>query len=366
MILCNDPLADYRRHKTAVDAAIQRVLDGGYYVLGPEVEAFERDFAAFVGVSHAVGVANGTEALTLALMACGIGPGDEVVTVSFTAVATVAAVDIAGAMPVIADIEPDYYTLDPAALERAITPRTKAVVPVHLYGQPAAVDEISAIAERHGLRVIEDCAQAAGATYRGRRAGALGDVGCFSFYPTKNLGAVGDGGICVTDDPEIAARLRALRQYGWHQDQISESAGRNSRLDEIQAAILNAKLPELDADNADRQAVAGRYDAALAETGLGLPARRPECGHVHHLYVVRSARRDALKSHLAERGIAAGVHYPAPVHLQPAYRGRLADAGSLPETERAAQEVLSLPLHPGLDEAAMQRVVDAVREFVHA
>ncbi len=366
MILCNDPLADYRRHKTTVDIAIQRVLDSGYYVLGPEVEAFERDFAAFVGVSHAVGVANGTEAITLALMACGIGPGDEVVTVSFTAVATVAAVDIAGAMPVIADIEPDYYTLDPAALERAITPRTKAVVPVHLYGQPAAVDEISAIAERHGLRVIEDCAQAAGATYRGQRAGALGDVGCFSFYPTKNHGAVGDGGICVTDDPEIAARLRALRQYGWRQDRISESAGMNSRLDEIQAAILNAKLPELDADNAARHEIAQRYDVALAETGLGLPVRRPECGHVHHLYVVRSARRDALKSHLAERGIAAGVHYPVPVHLQPAYCGRLADAGSLPETERAAQEVLSLPLHPGLDEAAMQRVVDAVREFVHA
>ncbi len=363
MILCNDPLADYRRHKAGIDAALHRVLEGGRYVLGPEVDAFERDFAAYIGVSYAVGVANGTEALTLALMACGIGPGDEVVTVSHTAVATVAAIEMAGAVPVLTDIEPDCYTLDPAAFEWALTPRSKAVVPVHLYGQAAAMDEILAIAARHGLRVIEDCAQAAGATYRGRRVGALGDAGCFSFYPTKNLGAVGDGGICVTDDADVAERLRSLRQYGWRERYVSDCVGMNSRLDEMQAAILNAKLPLLDADNECRLALARRYDEALSGSGLGLPRRRQECGHVHHLYVVRSAERDALMRYLSARDIVAGVHYPVPVHLQPAYSGRLAAPGGLGETERAAREVLSLPLHPGLDEASIDSIAAAVREF---
>ncbi|MEO8257203.1 MAG: DegT/DnrJ/EryC1/StrS family aminotransferase [Acidobacteriota bacterium] len=363
MILCGNPRAQYLAHQAEINAAIGEVLEQGRYILGREVAAFEQEFAAFVGVAHGIGVGSGTEALHLALRACGIGPGDEVITVAHTAVATVAAIELAGAVPVLVDIDPEFYTLDPSGLERAITPRTRAIVPVHVYGQAADLDPILAIARAHGLRVIEDCAQAHGATYRGTRVGAWGDLACFSFYPTKNLGAIGDGGMVVTDDPALAERTRLLREYGWTERYVSTIPGGNSRLDEIQAAILRVKLRYLDRDNQTRQRLAALYDALLDGAGLVLPRRRPEAQHVFHLYVVRSSRREPLQEDLRSAGILALIHYPVPIHLQPAYLGRLSGSDALPATERAAREVLSLPIYPELTEDHVRTVADGVRAF---
>ncbi len=363
MILCSNPQAQYLAHKTEIDAAVSGVLERGWYILGKEVRQFEAEFAAYLGVGFAVGVGSGTEALNVALAACGIGPGDEVITVAHTAVATVAAVELCGATPVLVDIEREHYTLDPRRLERAITPRTKAIVPVHLYGLPADLDPILSVAQKHGLRVIEDCAQAHGALYQGRRVGSFGALACFSFYPTKNLGAFGDGGMVVTNDPALAERARLLREYGWAERYVSHLRGWNSRLDELQAAVLRVKLRHLDADNAARARLAEKYDEQLANTGLTLPTGRPEATHAYHLYVVRTARRDELQTFLKARGVGALVHYPVPVHLQPAYAGRLPGSADLPETERAAREVLSLPMYPELTEAEQQVVVEAVRAF---
>ncbi len=363
MIPVANPLAGYLAYRTEIDEALRRVLNGGRYILGPEVEAFEAEFAAFIGVRFGVGVASGTDALVLALRAAGIGPGDEVVTVSHTAVATVAAIELAGARPVLVDIEPDYYTLDPNLLEAAIGPRTRAVIPVHLYGQPADLEPILAVSRRYGLRVIEDCAQAHGAVYRGRRVGAWGDLGCFSFYPTKNLGAFGDGGMVVTDDPALAERLRLLREYGWAERYVSSIPGFNSRLDELQAAVLRVKLRHLEAGNRRRAAIAARYDAGLAGTPVRPPRVRPGTTHVYHLYVVRSGARDRLRKFLAGRGVGTALHYPVPVHLQPAYRDRVRIAGRLIETERAAREILSLPMYPELTDEEVQAVIDSIREF---
>lgn len=361
MIPCADPRAGYLAHRAEIEAAIGEVLAGGRYILGPNVTAFEAEFAAYLGVGHGVGVANGTDALHLAIRACGIGPGDEVVTVAHTAVATVAAIEMAGAVPVLVDVDERSLTLDPALLERAITPRTCAIIPVHLYGHPADLDPILVAARRHGLRVIEDCAQAHGARYAGRRVGSLGDLAAFSFYPTKNLGALGDGGLVATDDAELAGRLRLLRQYGWENRYTSAIAGWNSRLDELQAAILRVKLRYLDEENAARRRAAALYGELLAGTAARLPAERDGAEHVYHLYVVRHQARDALLEHLERSGVGALVHYPVPVHRQPAYSGRLAGADSLPRTEAAAREVISLPLYPQLGEADISRVADAVR-----
>lgn len=361
MILCGNPQAQYLAHKSEIDEAIGRVLDSGWYVLGKEAEAFEGEFAAYVGTSHAIGVGSGTEALHLALKACDIGIGDEVITVSHTAVATVAAIELAGATPVFADIEDSYCTLDPVALEKLITPRTRAVIPVHLYGQAADLDPIMEIARRRGLAVIEDCAQAHGASYRGRPVGSFGMLGCFSFYPTKNLGAIGDGGMVVTGDATLAGKLRLLREYGWAERYVSQVPGWNSRLDELQAAVLRVKLRYLDAANSARRRIAETYSAALADCGLDLPATRPGCSHVFHLYVARSTEREALRQHLQRAGIAPGIHYPVPVHRQPAYSSRF--PVSLPITERAADEVLSLPIYPELGAAEVGIVIDAVRGF---
>ena len=361
MILCGNPQAQYLAHKAEIDAAMQTVLDGGRYVLGPETAAFEKEFAAWVGVGHAVGVANGTDALHLALRALGVGHGDEVITVSHTAVATAAAVTLAGAVPVLCDIEADTFTLDPALIERLITTRTRAIIAVHLYGQAADMDAILEIAKRRGLPVIEDCAQAHGARYQGRRVGTMGVLACFSFYPTKNLGAIGDGGAVATSDDALGAKLRLLREYGWAERYVSHSEGWNSRLDELQAAILRVKLRYLDADNASRRRIAARYGAEFADTGLVLPVTREGSEHVYHLYVVRSDRRDALNAYLQALGIAAGIHYPVPIHLQPAYRSTL--PVSLPVTERAAREVLSLPIYPELADTEVSTVVTAVRDF---
>jgi len=364
-----DPRAGYLAQRAAIDAAIARVLEGGSYILGREVEAFEAAFADFIGVAHAVACANGTDAIELALRACGIGSGDVVFTVSHTAVATVAAIERAGATAVLVDVEPGTYTMAPhelfRALQRSLPGRPAAVLPVHIYGQPAELSALAEIARAHGLRLIEDCAQSHGALYSGRPAGSFGDIGCFSFYPTKNLGALGDGGIVATNDHSLAAALREIREYGWRDRYVSARIGINSRLDPIQAAILGVKLKTLAADNARRQAVAARYDAGLANLPLALPLRRPEATHVFHQYVIRVAERDALRDRLRAAGIATGIHYPVPVHRQPAYGGRLACGPSgLGVTERAAPQILSLPIYPQLPDEAVDRVIAEIHAFL--
>lgn len=359
----SSPRAQYESQRDAIDAAIARVLEGGRYILGSECEAFEREFSTYIGVPHGIGVGSGTEALHVALRACGVGRGDEVVTVTHTAVATVSAIELTGAEPVLVDIDPDTYTMDPDCFAAAVSPRTKAVVPVHLYGQPADLGPILEVARGHGIRVVEDCAQAHGARYQGRRVGAWGDIACFSFYPTKNLGAIGDGGLVVTADADLARQARLVREYGWATRYVSSVPGWNSRLDELQAAILRVKLRQLDADNEARVRLAQRYDAALAHAGVATPRRRDGATHVYHLYVVRSDRRDALKAFLGARNIGSLVHYPVPVHLQPAFAGRLTGRHGLPESERAANEVLSLPIYPQLSEASVDAVGTAVATF---
>jgi len=358
------PLAQYRAHQAPIQNAINRVLDSGTYILGAEVESFECAFANFCGGDHAVGVASGTDALILALKALGIGPGDEVITVSHTAVATVAAILATGATPVLADIDEIAMTIDPAAIDAAVTPRSKAVIAVHLYGQAANLDAILECARRHRLAVVEDCAQAAGGRYRGRRLGSIGDIGCFSFYPTKNLGAIGDGGMVLTCDAKIASLVRRLRQYGWDDARETHEAGLNSRLDPLQAAILHAKLPHLDADNARRAAIARRYDRGLIGLPLAMPKARADSEHVYHLYVVTSAQRDDLMAYLSERRIGCAVHYPLPVHRQNGYAERaVLPRSGLPVTDRLCRQILSLPMYPELSDVDVDRVIAAVRGF---
>lgn len=351
-IVQTNPHAAYLAQAAEIDAAIARVLASGRYLLGPETEAFEAEFAAWVGAAQCVSAASGTEALHLALRACGVGEGDEVITVSHTAVATVSAVELCGARPVLVDIEADAFNLQPAALEAARTDRTRAVVPVHLYGQAADLAPIAAFCGRHDLWLVEDCSQAHGAQYRGRNVGTFGDAAAFSFYPTKNLGALGDGGAAVTNDAELADTMRALRQYGWRERRyVSEEVGWNARLDEIQAAVLRVKLRTLDADNDRRRTVAALYDKALADlAGLVLPVELPGRRHVRHQYVVRclDGTRDAVAERLRADGIHTLIHYPVPIHRQPAYVQRALSVGSMAETERAACEVLSLPIYPQL------------------
>lgn len=362
-----DPKAGYLAHQADIDAAIQRVLNSGWYILGREVESFEQEFAAYIGVHHAVGVASGTDALELSLRACGVGPGDLVFTVSHTAVATVAAIELAGATPVLVDIDPVTYTMDPNCLEDALahTPdgTPKAVIPVHLYGHPAEMPSILELAKRYGLYVIEDCAQSHGATLDGRMTGAWGDIAAFSFYPTKNLGAIGDGGMVVTENPALAERVRLLQQYGWRERYISDIPGGNSRLDELQAAILRVKLRGLDKGNMRRQSLAQTYNALLAGVGLTLPEVRSGVTHVYHQYVVRLPQRDALRTYLRQAGIGTLIHYPAPVHLQPAYQGRLPIVAPLPWTEQVAKQVLSLPIFPQLSDDQARRVGECIIRF---
>jgi dTDP-4-amino-4,6-dideoxygalactose transaminase len=363
-----DPRVGYLAQRSAIDAAIARVLDGGVYILGKEVEVFEAAFADFVGAAHAIGVASGTDAIEIALRACGIGSGDLVFSVSHTAVATIAAIERAGATPVLVDVEPGTYTMAPRELLRVLQSpppgRPAAVLPVHIYGQPAELSALTEIARISGLRLIEDCAQSHGARYRGRAVGSFGDVACFSFYPTKNLGALGDGGMVVTNDPVLAVALREIREYGWRERYVSAHAGINSRLDPIQAAILGVKLRSLEADNARRRVVADRYDRGLTGLPLALPARRPHATHVFHQYVIRLAERDALRRSLQAAGIGSGIHYPVPVHQQVAYSRRLACGPSgLGVTERAAPQILSLPIYPQISDEAVDRVVAEIRSF---
>lgn len=365
MILCSNPLAQYNAHKQEIDAAIQRVLVRGWYILGEETKSFESEFAQYIGVSHGIGVGSGTEALHIALAACDIGFGDEVVTVSHTAVATVAAIEMAGAMPVVADIEKDFFTLDPDKLENIINAKTKAIIPVHIYGHPVDLDPIMEIARRYNLTVIEDCAQAHGSMYKGKRVGSFGDMACFSFYPTKNLGAIGDGGMVVTNNPKLAHKTRLLREYGWAERYVSHTRGINTRLDEIQAAVLRVKLRYIDGDNAKRIKLAKVYDEGLAETGLILPKQRHDSTHVYHLYVVRTEKRDELFRFLKDGGIGVLIHYPVPIHLQPAYVNRLRGCDKLYLTENMAREILSLPMYPELAGDEVATVISLIKEFVN-
>lgn len=359
------PLRDMlAAERAALDAAFARVVASGRLILGPEVEAFEREFAAYCGVAHCVGVGNGLDALAIALIAQGVGPGDEVIVPGHTFIASWLAVSRTGATPVGADVEPHGGNLDPASAEAAITPRTAAIMPVHLYGRPAAMDEINRIAARHGLFVLEDAAQAHGARYRSRRAGSLGHAAAFSFYPTKNLAALGDGGAIVTNDAALAERARRYRNYGSSAKYLHEATGANSRLDELQAAVLRSRLPRLDAGNAARRAIADAYRERLQGTaGLSLPPADAECEHVYHLFVVRAARRDALAAGLAAKGIGTMIHYPIPPHRQPVYAGQKQRL-PLPVSEALASEVLSLPMWPGLRRTQIDQIATAVRKLL--
>jgi dTDP-4-amino-4,6-dideoxygalactose transaminase len=363
-VLQTSPLGVYLSLKDAIDEAVAAVLGSGQYILGPQTTAFEGEFAACVGTRQAVGVASGTDALVLALKAVGVGPGLAVVAPSHTATATVAAIELAGGLPVLIDIAPGGYTLDPDELERVIADPPAplgAILAVHLYGHPADMDRVLALAGEAGLPVVEDACQAHGAQWNGRRVGGIGAVGAFSFYPTKNLPAFGDGGMVVTDDETIAERVRALRQYGWRERYVSDFPGFNSRLDELQAAILRVGLPRLDAWNRRRREVAQAYDRALAGAGLTLPETDPRATHVYHQYVIQCDDRDGLRRRLAEQGVGTAIHYPAPVHRQPAYAGRVPTGPSgLGQTDRAADRILSLPMHPTLTDAEVERVVLAI------
>ena len=367
MIPCASPHAQYLAHRDDIQAAIQRVLEGNSYILGKEVAEFESAFATYCDPNKkliGIGVNSGTDALTLAMRALNIGTGDEVITVSHTAVATVASVIATGAVPVLIDIDPVFYTLDPDRLESAISSRTRAIIAVHLYGQPADMDKINAIAHRDGLPVIEDCAQAAGAAYNGRRVGSLADVACFSFYPTKNLGAIGDGGMVVTSNETLADRIRGLRQYGWDNSRQTLAVGINSRLDELQAAVLSAKLPFLDSDNERRKKIAERYCTALAHLPLTLPAARQNSHHVYHLFVIGCDDRDSLMASLARDGIHSGIHYPLPVHCQRGYdKHVILPNGGLPITEQLSSRILSLPIFPELDKNDVEEVISAVTSY---
>ncbi|OAN54677.1 erythromycin biosynthesis sensory transduction protein eryC1 [Paramagnetospirillum marisnigri] len=365
MILCSFPPAQNRPRRAAILDALARVVDADICILGAEVAAFEAEMAAHNGSAHCIGVNSGTDALVLALQALGVRPGDEVITVSHTALATVAAVTLTGAVPVLVEVDPLTRTICPKSAEAAVTAKTKAMVAVHLYGQPCAMDALLDLAKRKGIALVEDCAQAQGATYAGRRVGSMGDAGCFSFYPTKNLGAIGDGGAVTTNDSGVAERVRQLRQYGWDESRVSQRVGHNSRLDEMQAAILRLKLPDLDADNARRAAVSARYNAALAGLpGLTLPPVVAGTEAAHHLYVIETERRDALKAHLADRGVLAGIHYALPAHRNPGYATLVRlPPGGLPVTEALVGRILTLPIYPELSEAEIKVVVDGVRSF---
>jgi len=364
MIPFADLKAQYHSIKPEIDAAISRVLESSQFILGEEVAAFENEFARYTGADHAIGVNSGTSALHLALVAAGIGEGDEVITVPFTFVATVAAVLYTGARPAFVDIDPLSYTMDPNRIEAAITPRTKAILPVHLYGQPADMDPILEIARRHHLTVIEDACQAHGADYKGRRVGSIGDIGCFSFYPGKNLGAYGEGGAAVSSKGEYVRRIRMLRDWGAEKKYQHVLRGYNYRMEGLQGAILRVKLGYLDKWTEARRGHAAQYTKLLADSEIGLPRERPYARHVYHVYAIRTKEREHLQRALQEEGIQTGIHYPIPVHLLPAYADLGHHAGAFPHSERAANEVLSLPMFPELCGSQIDEVSRAVSNAV--
>jgi dTDP-4-amino-4,6-dideoxygalactose transaminase len=359
-----DLKAQYQSIKDEIDAAVLGVMASGHFVLGPNVKALEAEVAKYVNCQYGVGVASGTDALRLALAALDIGPGDEVITTPFTFVATANTISHAGARPVFVDIDPRTFNIAPAHVEAAITQRTKAVVPVHLYGQPAEIDALMDIARRHNLYVIEDCAQAIGAEDDGRRVGSIGDVACFSFYPTKNLGAYGDGGMVTTNHSEIAERIDVLRRQGGKTKYYHEVLGFNSRLDEMQAALLRVKLRHLDDWQAGRRRVAACYDELLGKLGVEPPFVRPDVTHVYHQYTIRVARRDELQQFLDKRGIGTMIYYPLPLHRQGLYLDLGYAEGSLPVSEQAGREVLSLPIYPELTDEQIEKIAGVIGEFL--
>jgi dTDP-4-amino-4,6-dideoxygalactose transaminase len=359
-----DLKAQYQSIKPEIDAAIARVLESGQFVLGPEVAAFEQEFAAYCGAAECIALNSGTSALHLALLAADVGPGDEVITVPFTFVASVAAVTYTGARPVLVDIDPRSFTMDPATIEAAITPRTKAILPVHLYGQSADMAPIMEIAQRHGLVVIEDAAQAHGAKYKGRPVGSIGDIGCFSFYPGKNLGAYGEGGAVTTNNPEYAHTIRMLRDWGQDRKYHHVLRGFNYRMEGFQGAILRVKLRHLDRWTEARREVVRQYDELLSDSGVETPTEMPWGRHVYHVYTLRTDDRDGLQAFLQAEGIQTSIHYPVPAHLQPAYADLGYGRGAFPRSERAAEQVLSLPLYPELSSQAVAEVAGAVKRAV--
>jgi dTDP-4-amino-4,6-dideoxygalactose transaminase len=361
-ILCANPKAQYISYKDEIDSAIRRVVDSGWYVLGNEVIEFEKEFAQFNKVTHAIGVGSGTEALHIALRAMDIGPGDEVITTAHTAVATASAIHLTGAKPVFVDIEPDYFTIDPSLIEEAITPNTRAIIPVHIYGQTCDMDAIMTIANKNNLKVIEDCAQAHGAEYKGNRAGSIGDVGCFSFYPTKNLGAIGDGGALVTNNDQLAEKIKLIREYGWEERYVSTVEGWNSRLDELQAAILRVKLKSLDRANNLRYEHAKSYIKSLSQLPLELPKIRLNCTHVFHLFVIKTDNRNELKEYLNDNNINTTIQYPVPIHKQKYFQKKCGEY-SLPVTEHVAKTILSLPMYPELTSEAISQTIDAIKGY---
>ena len=352
----------YRALQAEIDGAISEVLAGGWFILGKKVAELEERFSEYCGVGYGVGVGSGTEALHLALVACDLRPGDEVITAANTCVPTVSAISFAGGVPVLVDPDPDTYTMDPERIEERISPRTRVILPVHLYGQCADMDSITDIARRHDLRVIEDCAQAHGAKYKGGAAGSLSDMGCYSFYPSKNLGAFGDGGMVVTNDRDLADRVRKLRNYGSGERYLHSVKGFNSRLDELQAAILMAKLPHLDGWNERRRAIAAAYDDGLVSSGIVCPLEAPDRHHVYHLYVVRVDDRDRFQDGMRSLGVETFIHYPVPIHRQKAYAECRGMASYLPVTEEISEHVVSLPIYPELDDCEVSQVIRACCE----
>ena len=353
----------YDAMRPMIDSAIQRVLNSGHFILGDEVEKLEVELANYCGAKHALTVASGTEALQIALLVCGIRRGDEVITSAFTAVATVAAIEMAGARPVLVDIDPLSFSLDPGLVEKAITAKTKAIVPVHLYGYPVDLDAILKFGKKYDLPVIEDCAQALGSQYKGKQVGTWGKMGAFSFYPTKNLGAYGDGGAIVTGEDELASQIRLVRQYGWDSSRISQQKGVNSRLDELQAAILRAKLPYLQADITRRHELADLYSSQLAGSKIQAASPRPGSLPALHLFVIRHPQRDALRKYLADHGIETRIHYSVPIHQQKAYLSLATRADDFPETCRASQEVLSLPFYPEMTDEMVKYVCQTILSY---
>ena len=359
-----DLKAQYQSIKPEIDAAIARVLDSCQFVLGPEVAAFEQEFSTYCGAAECIALNSGTSALHLALLAAGVGPGDEVITVPFTFVASVAAVCYTGARPVLVDIDPRSFTMDPAAIEAAITPRTKAILPVHLYGQSADMDPIMDIARRHGIAVIEDAAQAHGAKYKGRPVGSIGDMACFSFYPGKNLGAYGEGGAVTTNNAQYASTVRMLRDWGQDRKYHHILRGYNYRMEGFQGAILRVKLHRLEQWTEARRAVVNQYNQHLAGSDVERPVEMPWARHVYHVYTLRTEDRDGMQASLQAEGIQTGIHYPVPVHLQPAYADLGYGRGAFPQSEVACAQVLSLPLYPELSSEAVAQVAGAVKRAV--
>ncbi len=354
----------YQNIKDDILKAITEVINNSRFVLGPQIDEFEHKFAEFSHVKYAVGVASGTDAIILALKSLGIGQGDEVITAANTFIATVLGISYSGASPILVDNNPASYNIDPAKIEAVITSKTKAIMPVHLYGQMADMDAILAIAKKHNLKVIEDACQAHGAEYKGRKSGSIGDISCFSFYPSKNLGAYGDGGMVLTNDEDLYQKTKMLRDYGQSQKYHHEIKGHNSRLDSIQAAILLAKLPHLEAWNERRRSIARLYNELLSEVDVVTPIEGQGYRHIYHLYVIRTKNRDEMFEYLKSKQISCGIHYPIPIHLQNAYKDLSYKEGDFPVTEKSAQEILSLPMFPELREHQVRYVVEAIKEFL--